>query len=53
MSFHVYLYITKSKVCTIHKDTAFLEKWQNVHGNVIDIANLLNSIEDKKVLNSS
>ena len=25
------------------------EKWQNVHGNVIYIANLLTSIEDKKL----
>ena len=50
----MYIYILqKSKVCTIHKDTAFLEKWQIVHGNVIHIANLLNSIEDKKVINSS
>ena len=48
-------YITKSKVYTIHKDTPFSEKWLNVHGNVIHIANLLASIEDKKleVINSS
>ena len=48
MPFYVHIF-QKSKVCTIHKDTPFLEKWQNVHGNVVYIANLLNSIEDKKL----
>ena len=42
-------YITKSKVCIIHKDTPFSEKWLNDHGNVIQIANLLTSIGDKKL----
>ena len=37
------IYITK-------KDTPFSEKWQNVHGNVIHMANLFTSIEDKKLL---
>ena len=41
--------ITKNKVCVIHKDTPFSEKWQKVHGNVTHIANLLNSIEYKKL----
>ena len=49
MPFHVYIYITKNKVCIIHKDTSFSEKRQNVHGNVIHLANSLNSIEDKKL----
>ena len=40
--------LQKSKICIIHKDMPFSEKWQNVHGNVIHIANLLKSIEDKK-----
>ena len=48
MPFHVHI-LEKDKVCIIHKDTAYSEKWQNVHGNVILIANLLNSIEDKKL----
>ena len=48
MSFHVHI-LQKSKVCIIHKDTPFSEKLQNVHGNVIHIANLLNSIEEKKL----
>ena len=47
MPFHVHI-LHKSKICIIHKDTAFSEKWQDVHGNVIHIANLLSSIEDKK-----
>ena len=45
----MYICYKTSKVCIIHKDTPFSEKWQNVHGNVIHIANLLNSIEDKKL----
>ena len=48
MPFHVHI-LQKNKVCIIHKDTPFKEKWQNVHGNVIHIANLLTSIEDKKL----
>ena len=48
MPFHVHI-LQKNKVCIIHKETSFSEKWQNVHGNVIHIANLLNSIEDKKL----
>ena len=48
MPFHVHI-LTKSKVCIIHKDLPFSEKWQNVPGNVIHIANLLTSIEDKKL----
>ena len=47
MPFHVHI-LQKSKVCIIHKTAPFSEKWQNVHGNVIHIANLLNSIKDKK-----
>ena len=42
--------LQKSKVCNTRKDTPFSEKWQNVHGNVIHIANLLTSIGDKKLL---
>ena len=48
MAFHVHI-LQKSKVSIIHKDAPFSEKWQNVHGNVIHIANLLTSIEDKKL----
>ena len=48
MPFRVHI-LQKNKVCIIHKDMSFSEKWQNVHGNVIHIANLLNSIEDKKL----
>ena len=48
MPFHVHL-LQKSKVCIIHKDTPFSEKWLNDHGNVIHIANLLTSIGDKKL----
>ena len=40
---------TYIKVCIIHKDTPFSEKWQNVYGNVIHLANLLTSIEDKNL----
>ena len=46
MHFYVHI-LLKRKVCFIHKDTPFSEKWHNVHGNVIHIANLLTSIEDK------
>ena len=45
----MYIYYKKSKVYIIHKDTPFSEKWQNIHGNVIHIANLLTSIEDKNL----
>ena len=48
MPFHVHI-LQKSKVCIIQKDAPFSEKWQNVHDNVIRIANLLTSIEDKKL----
>ena len=48
MPFYVHIF-QKSKVCIIHKDTPFSEKWQIVHGYVIQKANLLNSIEDKKL----
>ena len=48
MSLHIDI-LQKSKACIIHKDTPFSEKWQNVHGNVIHIANLLTSIGDKKL----
>ena len=48
MPFYVYI-LQKSKVYNIHKDTPFSEKWQNIHGNVIHIANLLTLIEDKKL----
>ena len=48
MPFHVHI-LQKSKVCIIHKDTPFSEKWLKDHGNVIHIANLLNSIGDKKL----
>ena len=46
MPFHVHI-LQKSKVCIIHKDTPFSEKWQTVHGKVIHLANLLTLIEDK------
>ena len=46
MPSHVHI-LQKRKVCIIHKDTPFPEKWQNVHGKVIHTANLLTSIEDK------
>ena len=49
MPFHVHI-LQKSKVCIIHNDTPFSEKWLIVHGNVIHIADLLTSIEDKKLL---
>ena len=45
----MYIYYKKSKVCIIHKDKPFSEKWQNVHGHVIHIANMLTSFEDKKL----
>ena len=45
----MYIDNKKNKVCIIHKDTPFSEKWQNNHGNVIHIANLLTSLEDKKL----
>ena len=48
MPFHVHI-LHKRKVCIIPKDTPFSEKWQNIHGNVIHIANLLTSIGDKKL----
>ena len=48
MPFHVDI-LQKSKVCIIHKDTPFSEKWQNVHGNVIHKVNLLTLIGDKKL----
>ena len=48
MPFHVHI-LQKSKVCIIHKDTPFSEKWLSVHGNVIHIANLLTSIGDTKL----
>ena len=46
MPFHVH--ILQKKLCIIHKDTPFSEKWQNVHCNINHIANLLTSIGDKK-----
>ena len=48
MYFHVHI-LQKSKVYIIHKYTPFSEKWQNIYGNVIHIANLFNSIEGKKL----
>ena len=48
MPFYVHI-LQKSKVYIIHKDTPFSEKWQNIHGNVIHIANLLTSIGDKNL----
>ena len=48
MPFHVHI-LQNIQVCIIHKDTPFSEKWQDVHGNVIHIANLLTSIGDKKL----
>ena len=45
----MYIYYKKSKFCIIPKDTPFSEKWQNINGNVIHIANLLLSIGDKKL----
>ena len=48
MPFHVHI-LQKSNVRIIHKDTPFSEKWLNVHGNVIHIANLPTSIGDKKL----
>ena len=48
MHFHVHI-LQKSRVCIIHKDTLFSEKWQNVHGNVIHIAKLLTLFGDKKL----
>ena len=48
MAFHVHI-LQKSKVCIILKDTPFSEKWQNVHGNVIHIANLLTLIGADKL----
>ena len=48
MPFHVHI-LQKSKVCIIHKDTPFSEKWQNVNGNVIHIATKPTLIEGKKL----
>ena len=39
---------TEKQVSIIHKDALLSEKWKNVHGNVIHIANLLTSIGDTK-----
>ena len=51
MSFHVHI-LRKNKVCIIHKDTPFSEKWQTVHGYVIYIANLLTSVSDPTFIGS-
>ena len=48
MPFYVHI-LQESKVCNIHKDIPFSEKWQNIYGNVIHIANLLTLNEDKKL----
>ena len=43
-------YITKKQ--SLHHSqryAQFSEKWQNILGNIIQIANLLNSIEDEKL----
>ena len=48
MPCHVHI-LQKIKVCIIHKDTPFSEKWQNVHGSVIHKANLPTLIKDKKL----
>ena len=43
-------YITKQQSLHHTQRYALLQKkWQNVHGNVIHIANLLNSNKDKKL----
>ena len=42
-------YITKKQSLHHSQWYALLRKWQNVHGNVIHIANLLTSIEEKKL----
>ena len=44
----MYIYYKKAKFAPFTKIT-LLEKWQNVHGNVIHIDNLLTSIWDKKL----
>ena len=45
----MYIYYKKAKFAPFTKITLFSEKWQNVHGNVIHIDNLLTSIWDKKL----
>ena len=42
-------YITKKQTLHHSQRYTLLRKWQHVHGNVTDIANLLTSIEDKKL----
>ena len=51
MPFHVHI-LQKIKVCIIYKDTPFSEKWLNVYGNVIHIANLLTSNWRYEVIHS-
>ena len=48
MPFRVHI-LQKRKVCIIHKDTPFSEKWQNVHGNIIHCIIWLISIGDKNL----
>ena len=48
MPFHVHI-LLKAKFASFTKIRSSPKKWQNIHGNVIRIANLLNSIEDKKL----
>ena len=48
MPFQVHI-LQKSKACIFHKDTPVSENGKNVQGNVIHIAHLLTSIENKKL----
>ena len=48
MPFHVHILQKKQSLHHSQRCT-LLRKWQNVHGNVINTANLLTSIEDKKL----
>ena len=45
----MYIYYIKTKFASFTKIHPSQKKWQNVYGNVIQIANLLTSIEDKKL----
>ena len=48
MPFRVHI-LQKAKFALYTKIRPSQKKWQNIHDNVIHIAKLLNSIEDKKL----
>ena len=44
----MYIHYKKAKFATSQRHTLLRKMAKNIHGNVIHIANLLTSIEDKK-----